>query len=98
MSSTDVQNNFGRVLSHVGRGGTVVIRKRDVPEAVVISFEKYQELTGNRSPVLDMLAAEFDEMLASMQTPDARRAASAAFAADPAELGTAALEAARRKK
>lgn len=98
ISSTEAQNNFGRVLGHVARDGTVVIRKRDVPEAVVISYDRYQALTNAESPVLNSLSEEFDAMLASMQSAAAVAGAERAFAATPEELGRAAIAAAQRRK
>jgi prevent-host-death family protein len=96
ISSTEAQNNFGRILGRVARNETVVIRKRDVREAVIISFERYEALTQMESPVLNTLDEEFDALLASMQTPSARAAAQKAFEATPEELGEAAVLLARQ--
>ena len=48
-----------------------------------------------RSRSLDDLSAEFDGLLAHMQTPQARKGVEAAFNASPAELGRAAVKAAK---
>lgn len=45
---------------------------------------------------LDSLSAEFDELLARMQSPGACAAMKAAFGASPKELGRAAVLAARK--
>jgi hypothetical protein len=44
------------------------------------------------------LGAAYDELLARMQTPKARKAARAAFNATPQELGRAAVKAARQRR
>ena len=49
---------------------------------------------------MNTLTAQFDELLARMQTPEARAAMRALFSATPEQLGRAAVEAAlsRRKR
>ncbi len=96
LSSTDAQNGFGALLDTVARGRTVMITKHSRPEAVVMSFDRYEALTRDAVPELDTLEDEFDAMVAQMQTPEARAARSAAFHASPEELGAAAVEYARR--
>lgn len=96
MTSTEAQNGFGRVLDTVARDGTVLITKHNTTQAVVISPDRYEALTRSQAPTLDDLAAEFDALLARMQTDSARVGMAEAFAASPKELGLAALDAARR--
>jgi prevent-host-death family protein len=95
MTSTEAQNGFGRVLDTVARGGRVTVTRHDTPQAVVISAEEYQALTRGERDDLDSLTAEFDALLARMQTPEAGEALRGAFDATPDELGRAAVEAAR---
>lgn len=96
MTSTEAQNGFGRVLDAVAEGGTVRIRKHNVTRAVVISAERYDALTRTESSTLDELTAEFDDLLARMQTPQAHAGMQAAFDAAPDALGAAAVAAATR--
>ena len=49
------------------------------------------------SKALDTLSSQFEELLESMQTPEARKGVDAAFNATPEELGQAAVRAARRR-
>ena len=49
------------------------------------------------SEALDALSSQFEELLASMQTPEAKKGVDAAFNATPEELGRAAAKAARRR-
>lgn len=97
MTSTEAQNGFGRMLEAVARDRTVLIKKHNVTQAVVMSVDRYEALTRAESPALDALTAEFDEMLARMQSPEAQAGIRDALAASPAELGQAALAAARRR-
>lgn len=98
MTSTEAQNGFGRVLDAVARGGTVLITKHNATQAVVMSAERYQALTRDEDPDLDQLEAEYDELIAKMQTPEAVRGALEALRASPEELGRFAVEAARNRK
>lgn len=97
MTSTEAQNGFGRMLDAVANDGTVVIKKHNVTRAVVISADRYEALTRDESPALDALTAEFDEMLARMQAPEARSGMQAAFDAPPDVLARAAVAAATRR-
>jgi hypothetical protein len=51
-----------------------------------------------RSRNLDTLGAEFDDLLARMQGPKARKAMETAFNASPAKLGRAAAKAGRKRR
>src|SRR4029077_13622075 len=79
------------------RGGAVVITKHDTPKAILMSIEEFEAMTMPRQK-LAALTGEFDAMYARMQTPTARAAVDKLFAAPPAELGAAAVKAARRKR
>jgi antitoxin Phd len=96
-TATQAKNEFGHVLEMVLKGGTVVITKHDAPKAVLISVDGFNKLTHATAHTLDTLSDEFDAMLARMQSPKARTAMQAAFAASPKELGKAAVIAARKR-
>ncbi len=95
IASTDAKNSFGTMLDRVVAGSPVAITRHDAPRAVLISYEEFQSLARGRTQALDALDAEFDELLARMQTAKAKKGMSDAFAATPAMLGRAALKAAR---
>jgi prevent-host-death family protein len=95
VSSTDVKNEFGRVLDSVTHGGFVVITKHESPKAVLISLDEFSALSRASAATLDTLSAEFDALFARMQTSDAQGAMKAAFDATPQQLGRAALAASR---
>ena len=52
---------------------------------------------GRTRRALETLSGEFDALLARMQTPRARAGMTAAFNASPAQLGKAAVAAARKR-
>ena len=96
-SATDAKKRFGRVLEMVLRVGAVVITRHDAPKAVLLSVDEFNALTRATERTLDTLSAEFDGMLARMQTPRAGARMRAAFRASPKELGKAAIVAARKR-
>jgi len=96
-SATEAQNNFGRVLSEVAERETVVITRYDRPTAVVLSAKRYRELTGDDDALLADLEREFEELLAAMDSPAARKAVDSLFEMDSEELGAAAVSAAERR-
>lgn len=97
ISATDAKNEFGRILEAVIQGGKVVITKHHSPKAVLISIEEFNALSNAHRAELEALSAEFDRLLARMQTPAARAGMNAAFHATPRELGKAAIAAARKR-
>ena len=90
VAATKVKNEFGSILEQTMRNGAVVITRHDTPKAVLLSFAEFESLVKEHSRSLDELGAEFDGLLARMQTPQARKGVEAAFNASPAELGRAA--------
>lgn len=95
VAATRAKNEFGTLLDEAVRGGAVAITRHERPRAVLISYEEFEALVQARARTLGALSAEFDALLAVMQTPAAREGVSRAFAATPAELGRAAVQAAR---
>jgi antitoxin Phd len=92
------KNEFGSMFEQATHGGAVAITRHDTPKAVLISYVEFKALVESRTPALDGLSARFDDMLARMQAPAARKAVAAAFDAPPATLGSSAVKAARRKR
>jgi len=95
VAATRLKNEFGAVLEQALRSGAVAITRHDAPKAVLVSYDEFQALIKARSHDLNDLSAEYDVLLARMQAPAARKAMNAAFNATPAELGRAAVKAAR---
>jgi prevent-host-death family protein len=95
VAATRLKNEFGSVMEQALRGGAVAITRHETPRAVLVSYEEFQALVRDRAPSLNDLSAEYDSLLEHMQTPAAKRGLAAAFDAEPAELGRAAVKAAR---
>jgi antitoxin Phd len=94
--ATRAKNEFGLVLEQVLQGGAVAITRHDTPKAVLVSYEEFKALIKDRAPSLNDLRAEYDVLLAGMQTPRARKGMDAAFNATPVQLGRAAVSAATK--
>ena len=97
VTATDAKKEFARMLEMVIQGGVVVITKHDAPKAILLSVDEFNALTQATGSTLDSLSADFDAMLARMQTPRARSGMRAAFGASPKALGRAAVTAARKR-
>jgi prevent-host-death family protein len=95
VAASRLKNEFGTVFEQATVEGAVLITKHDAPKAVLLSYAEFEALTKSVTPVLDDLSDRFDELLAAMQTPEAKAAVTAAFNATPQELGAAAVKAAR---
>jgi len=98
VAATKAKNEFGAILDKATHGGAVAITRHDTPKAVLISYDEFQTLVRARSRTLDDLGTEFDALMARMQTPKARKGMKGAFNAAPAELGRAAVKAARKRR
>lgn len=96
--ASDAKNRFGAILDQATSTGPVAITRHDTTRAVLMSVEEFESLVASRQSSLEVLGAEFDGLLASMQAPKARKGIAAAFASTPAELGKAAVKQARTKK
>jgi prevent-host-death family protein len=90
VSATEAQNNFGEVLTRVARDGRVFITRYRRPEAVVLSMEEYEALTGQEPIDLAALEREFESMIGHMQSAGQRSAMDALFGASGLDLGKAA--------
>lgn len=97
MNATDAKNQMGRMLETVMRGGVVLITRHEAPKAAVIPFSEYQRYTRAAEDQLNALRREFDQMLAGMQTAEARGGMQAAFDASPEHLARTAVKHARKR-
>lgn len=98
VSSTEAQNEFGRILDAASRGDDVVITKHNAPRAVLISVDRYEALARADENGLDRLTEQFDALLERMQTPEAIAGMKRAFESSPKELGRTAVSVARRRR
>jgi antitoxin (DNA-binding transcriptional repressor) of toxin-antitoxin stability system len=96
--STIAQNAFGRLLYRAMAGADIGIAKHNVVRAVLVSAERYQELLRHETVDLGALSSRFEQLYASMQTPEVRAATDRALRATPSEMGKAAVAQARRSR
>ena len=97
VSATEIKNAFASVWDKMTARGAVAITRHEKPKAVLVSIERFEELVRAGRPSLDALTAEFDNLLAGLQSAKAAKGLASAFQANPAALGKAAVSAARRK-
>ena len=91
VTATEAKTRFGPLLEGAIQGRTVVITRHNTAKAVLLPMADYEALTARRTLELPELEAEFDALLASMQTPESRKAMRKAFESSPKELGRAAV-------
>ena len=95
--ATQLKNAFSAVLDQAVHDGAVAIMRHDRPRAVLMAYEEFIALARLRSPELGDLTSQFDTLLAGMQSAKSQKGAKAAFDAAPAELGRAAVKAAKKR-
>lgn len=98
VAASRFKNEFGAIFEQAALGGAVAITKHDAPKAVLVSYAEFEALVKARTPALKELNAQFDGLLARMQSPKVRKGMAAAFDASPARLGRAAVKAATRRR
>ena len=92
VTASVLKNKFSDVARLASREPLAVTR-HNRREFVILTAEQYEELQQSRRAALETLRAEFDQLVARMNTPKAKRAASSLFSATSAGLGKAALKA-----
>ena len=95
--ATRLKNELAGILDLAAREGAVAITRHDALRAVIVSIEEFDSLVAARTQTLDDLGAQFDGLLAGMQSAAAKKGMQAAFDATPEALGRAALRAARKR-
>lgn len=93
-TASDLKNNFGEVSSQALKGALAITRHQRA-EFVLLPVAQYRELQQARTAQLDALTSRFDAMVARMNTPAAQRGVAKLFKARPADLGQAAVKAAK---
>ena len=94
VTSSVLKNKFSEV-ARLASSGPLAVSRHNRREFVILTAAQYEELQQSRRAPLESLAAEFDQMVARMNTPKAKRATSALFSATSAALGRAAMKARR---
>lgn len=89
--ASEIKVRFGALLDSVVHGAPVAISKHDEPKAVLLSIGDFRALAALRQSSLDVMTAEFDGLLESMQTKQTKKGIATAFGYSPKQLGAAAI-------
>lgn len=99
MPSSEAKNGFAQLLDQVRRHTKpVVITRNARPAAVMLSVDEYERLVRAVPDPLASLSAEFDHLVAAMQTPAGQGSVDALFDSAPGELGAAAAKTAKPRR
>jgi prevent-host-death family protein len=98
--ASEVKERWRDVVADAKRDGEVTVTNHERPEVVVLSIERYQQLTAEAAAndPLRTLHDRFEKELAALRAPDAASRLRAAFAAKPAELARAANRARSKRR
>jgi prevent-host-death family protein len=96
VSATQFKQHVGKYLDAT-RAGRVIIERQARPTAVLMSVEEYETLDPDAGKDLDLLSAEFDDLVSRMQRRRFHGAMTKAFAASGSALGAAHGRGAKRR-
>jgi antitoxin Phd len=88
ITASVLKNKFSEV-ARLASNGPLAVSRHHRREFVILTAAQYEELQQSRRAPLESLTAEFDQMVAKMNTPAGKRATDALFAATSADLGRA---------
>lgn len=94
VTASVLKNKFSEIARLAAREPVAVSRHKR-REFVILTSAQYEEMRESRLAPLAALAVEFDQMVAKMNTPEARRATASLFSASGKALGKAAVKARR---
>lgn len=87
--TASVLRNKLRETARLTSGGPLAVSRHNRREFVILSAGQYEELQQSRRASLESLTAEFDRMVASMNTPADRAARRRFFKASAVKPGSA---------
>ena len=96
LTSTTVRARFSHTLDEAARGRDVIITRRGIPQGVLVAAARYRQLITGESRGANAGRALADSGYARMQTPAVQAGTACGINAPPAEMGRAAVRAARR--
>lgn len=94
VTASVLKNKFSEV-ARLAASAPLAVSRHNRREFVILTAAQYEELQQSRRAPLETLAGEFDQLVAKMNTPKARRATASLFAASGKTLGKAAANARR---
>jgi len=88
ITASVLKNKFSEV-ARLASSGPLAVSRHHRREFVILTAEQYEELQQSRRAPLESLTAEFDQMVAKMNTPAGKQATAALFAATSADMSRA---------
>jgi antitoxin Phd len=88
ITASVLKNKFSEV-ARLASSGPLAVSRHHRREFVILTAEQYEELQQSRRAPLESLTAEFDQMVAKMNTPTGKQAIDALFSATSADLSRA---------
>src|SRR6218665_2576750 len=80
ITASDLKNKFSEVARLTARE-PVAVTRHNRREFVILTAGQYEEFQQSRRAPLETLAGEFDQLVAKMNTPKAKRATASLFSA-----------------
>ena len=78
INSSAAKNHFGQVIAQVEAGQIVAVKRHNQTIGVIVPADEYERMRKATSGKLNLLTAQFDQLVDQMQQPDfmpkARRA------------------------
>lgn len=78
ITSSAAKNHFGEVIEQVAGGQVVAVKRHNQTIGVIVPVDEYERMRKATSGKLNLLTAQFDQLVEQMQQPDfmpkARRA------------------------
>jgi len=91
ITASDAKNHFGEVIAQVATGKVVAVKRHNETVGVIVPAEEYERMRKASSGKLNLLTAQFDELVDQMQQPGfmdkARNALDAMAQQAPAPAG-----------
>jgi antitoxin Phd len=98
-SASAAKAKLGEMIDLVAAGGVATITRRGRQRFAVLRLETVEALlTIAREHELESLGKRYDDLVARMQTSEAKAAVDSLFTARPEEIGAAAVRMARTRK
>jgi antitoxin Phd len=88
ITASVLKNKFSEV-ARLASSGPLAVSRHHRREFVILTAKQYEELQQSRRAPLESLTAEFDQMVAKMNTPAGKQAIDALFSATSADLSRA---------
>jgi prevent-host-death family protein len=88
VTASVLKNKFSEV-ARLASKGPLAVSRHSRREFVILTAAQYEELQQSRRAPLESLTAEFDQMVAKMNTPACKQAIDALFSATSADLSRA---------